>query len=64
MFAQSVRAVFCIPFAEQKVLDFLCGEDLILKHDWFLVRNLGQHKLQEGGIDCNTAEDEFSRKEL
>ena len=50
--------------AEQKVLDLLHGEDLILKHGWFLVRNLGQCELQEGGIDCNTAEEEFSRKEL
>ena len=49
--------------AEQKVLDLLHDEDLILKHGWFLVCNLGQHELQEGGIDCNTAEDEFGRKE-
>lgn len=49
--------------AEQKVLDLLRGEDLILKHGWFLVRNLGQRELQEGGIDRNTAEEEFGRKE-
>ena len=49
--------------AEQRVLDLLHGEDLILKHGWFLVRNLGQHELQEGGIDRNAAEDAFGRKE-
>jgi hypothetical protein len=48
---------------EQRVLGLLCGEDLILKHGWFLVRNLGQHELQEGGISRNAAEDAFGRKE-
>ena len=49
--------------AKQRVLDLLCGEDLILKHDWFLVRNLGQCELQEGGINRSTAEDKFGREE-
>lgn len=48
--------------AEKKVLDLLHGEDLILKHGWFLVRNLGQRELREGGVNRNAAEDEFGRK--
>lgn len=49
--------------AEQRVLDLLRGEDLILKHGWFLVRNLGQRELQEGGVNRSTAEDKFGREE-
>lgn len=49
--------------AEQRVLDLLHGEDLILKHGWFLVRNLGQRELQEGGVNHSTAEDKFGREE-
>jgi len=48
--------------AEKRVLDLLHGEALILKHGWFLVRNLGQRELREGGVNRNAAEDEFGRK--
>lgn len=48
--------------AEKRVLDLLHGEALILKHGWFLVRNLGQRELRKGGVNRNAAENEFGRK--
>ncbi|PLB39905.1 dynamin family protein [Aspergillus candidus] len=49
--------------AEQRVLGLIHGEDLTFKQGWFLVRNLGQRELQEGGVDRNAAEDEFRQTE-
>ncbi|PLB49900.1 vacuolar sorting protein VPS1, dynamin [Aspergillus steynii IBT 23096] len=49
--------------AEQKVIDLVNGQDMILKHGWIMVRNLSQRELLDGNADRDTQEKEWGSKE-
>ncbi|KAH8435114.1 dynamin family protein [Aspergillus melleus] len=48
--------------AEQKVIDLVTGQDMILKHGWILVRNLSQRELSGKRVDRDAKEAEWGSK--
>lgn len=48
--------------AEQKVIDLVTGQDMILKHGWILVRNLSQRELSGTKVDRDAKEAEWGSK--